>query len=179
MDACVLYLEPFLITAIYLSSIALSGIHCHITTVSKVPMKVGDSISIPCLYEQKYSDNVKYLCKGNVWILCKIVIATNQQPCSGRFCISDDTKQGIFTVTITNLTDEDKFFWCAVKILLPDVHQYFELSVTTDLTGIPSTTCQTSFLLTSTETHAAPAANVTVNGTGSGSPQDEHQRSVL
>ncbi|XP_051816272.1 uncharacterized protein LOC127537604 isoform X2 [Acanthochromis polyacanthus] len=121
------------ITANHLSAIALSGIHCEITTVNKVPVKAGDSISVPCLYEQKYEDHVKYLCKGNPWLFCQIVITTNQQPCSERFCISDDTIQRIFTVTINNVTDEDKVFWCAVERsgLLADVHQRFELSVTT------------------------------------------------
>uniref|UniRef100_A0A3Q1G8S4 Immunoglobulin V-set domain-containing protein n=1 Tax=Acanthochromis polyacanthus TaxID=80966 RepID=A0A3Q1G8S4_9TELE len=104
------------ITANHLSAIALSGIHCEITTVNKVPVKAGDSISVPCLYEQKYEDHVKYLCKGNPWLFCQIVITTNQQPCSERFCISDDTIQRIFTVTINNVTDEDKVFCVTIVI---------------------------------------------------------------
>uniref|UniRef100_A0A3B4ZWF7 Immunoglobulin domain-containing protein n=1 Tax=Stegastes partitus TaxID=144197 RepID=A0A3B4ZWF7_9TELE len=119
----------------YVSSFALSGIHCRITTVSDVPVKAGESVSIPCLYEAQYRDDVKYLCKGYRWAFCKTVIRTDQEPCSGRFCISDDKEQRIFTVTIKNITDEDSYFWCAVEISGPDVKKYFQLSLTT---GTPS-----------------------------------------
>uniref|UniRef100_A0A3B4ZWG7 Immunoglobulin V-set domain-containing protein n=1 Tax=Stegastes partitus TaxID=144197 RepID=A0A3B4ZWG7_9TELE len=142
------------ITVSYVSSFALSGIHCRITTVSDVPVKAGESVSIPCLYEAQYRDDVKYLCKGYRWAFCKTVIRTDQEPCSGRFCISDDKEQRIFTVTIKNITDEDSYFWCAVEISGPD----------TELT---------------LETHTAQPATSTRNGTGSGSPKDERKRSVL
>lgn len=52
---------------------------------------------------------------------------------SGRFSISDDTNQGIFTVTINKLTDEDtqSHYWCAVKIRRSlDVKKELQLSVT-------------------------------------------------
>ncbi|XP_008277772.1 polymeric immunoglobulin receptor-like [Stegastes partitus] len=125
-------------TSLYIPHLILAGlmgIHCRITTVSDVPVKAGESVSIPCLYEAQYRDDVKYLCKGYRWAFCKTVIRTDQEPCSGRFCISDDKEQRIFTVTIKNITDEDSYFWCAVEISGPDVKKYFQLSLTT---GTPS-----------------------------------------
>uniref|UniRef100_A0A8C4GW22 Immunoglobulin domain-containing protein n=2 Tax=Dicentrarchus labrax TaxID=13489 RepID=A0A8C4GW22_DICLA len=107
----------------------LRGIH-SITTVSKVSVKAGDSITIPCFYESKYINHVKFLCKGYTWTSCSYAVKTNQ-PSSGKFLISDDKSQRIFTVTINDLTDQDTDYWCAVEIDGgPDVREYFHLSVT-------------------------------------------------
>ncbi|XP_051232357.1 polymeric immunoglobulin receptor-like [Dicentrarchus labrax] len=107
----------------------LTGIH-NITTVSEVSVKAGDSITIPCLYESKYINHVKFLCKGYTWTSCSYAVKTNQ-PSSGKFLISDDKSQRIFTVTINDLTDEDTDYWCAVEIDEgSDVREYFHLSVT-------------------------------------------------
>ncbi|KAK9541474.1 hypothetical protein VZT92_001513 [Zoarces viviparus] len=109
----------------------LLGIHSQIVTVSEVSVKAGGSISIPCLYELTYKNDVKYLCKGRVFWTCSVI--TNE-----RFSISDDTNKGIFTVTINDLRDEDtsSYYWCAVKIIgMSDVKKRFQLSVTS---GMPS-----------------------------------------
>ncbi|XP_051232336.1 uncharacterized protein LOC127350101 isoform X2 [Dicentrarchus labrax] len=107
----------------------LTGIH-SITTVSEVSVKAGDSITIPCLYESKYINHVKFLCKGYYWTSCSYAVKTNK-PSSGKFLISDDKSQRIFTVTINDLTDQDTDYWCAVEIDgVPDVREYFHLSVT-------------------------------------------------
>ncbi|XP_031727969.1 polymeric immunoglobulin receptor-like isoform X3 [Anarrhichthys ocellatus] len=109
----------------------LMGIHSQIVTVSEVSVKAGGSISIPCLYELTYKNNVKYLCKGQFFLSCSVI--TNE-----RFSISDDTNKGIFTVTINDLRDEDtSSYYCAVKIIKKfDVKERFQLSVTTS--GMPS-----------------------------------------
>ncbi|XP_076599511.1 polymeric immunoglobulin receptor-like [Chaetodon auriga] len=107
----------------------LTGIH-SITTVSKVSVKSGKSISIPCLYDSQYTNYVKYLCKGDYFSSCSYAAKTNQIN-SGKFSISDDKNQRIFTVTINRLTDRDSgFYWCAVEINGTDVKEYFHLSVT-------------------------------------------------
>ncbi|XP_035519708.1 uncharacterized protein LOC118329589 [Morone saxatilis] len=82
----------------------LTGIH-SITTVSKVSVKAGGSISIPCLYEPKYTHHVKYLCKGYYWDYCSYAVKTNQQS-SGKFLISDDKSQRIFTAHSITYVDE-------------------------------------------------------------------------
>ncbi|XP_071385468.1 polymeric immunoglobulin receptor-like [Centroberyx affinis] len=111
----------------------LIGIH-SITTVSKVSVKAGGSISIPCLYDARYINHVKCLCHGNDWSSCTYVVKTNQPSLSGKFSISDDTKQRIFTVTINDLVVQDtSYYWCAVEIeILPDVKKKISLDVSAD-----------------------------------------------
>ncbi|KAL7384026.1 hypothetical protein ABVT39_022925 [Epinephelus coioides] len=110
------------------------GIHSQITTVSKVSVKAGDSISIPCLYEPEYKTHVKYLCKGYTWEFCQYKVKTNEPDDSGKFLISDDPNQTIFTVTINDLKVKDTaYYWCAVEIDKEnDVKKYFHLSFTKD-----------------------------------------------
>uniref|UniRef100_A0A3Q1H7W7 Immunoglobulin domain-containing protein n=1 Tax=Anabas testudineus TaxID=64144 RepID=A0A3Q1H7W7_ANATE len=93
----------------------LTGLH-SITTVSEVSVKAGRSISIPCLYDSKYTHHVKYLCKGYYWMTCSYTVKTDQPGSSQKFSISDDKDQRIFNVTINNLTDDDSYYWCAVEI---------------------------------------------------------------
>uniref|UniRef100_A0A667ZIU0 Immunoglobulin V-set domain-containing protein n=1 Tax=Myripristis murdjan TaxID=586833 RepID=A0A667ZIU0_9TELE len=87
-----------------------------ITTVNNVSVRAGGSISIPCLYDTRYKNHVKYLCKGSYWLWCSYEVKTNQPSTPGRFSISDDKKQRIFTVTINDLMAEDTDYWCAVEI---------------------------------------------------------------
>ncbi|XP_070697445.1 polymeric immunoglobulin receptor-like isoform X2 [Pempheris klunzingeri] len=114
----------------------LSGIH-SITTVSKLSVKKGNSISIPCLYDSTYINHVKYLCKGYSWSSCSYAVKTNQ-PSLGSFSISDDKKHRIFTVTINDVMDKDAdYYWCAVEINGgPDVKEYFHLSVAKGTPGL-------------------------------------------
>nr|XP_046257420.1 uncharacterized protein LOC124065760 isoform X2 [Scatophagus argus]XP_046257422.1 uncharacterized protein LOC124065760 isoform X2 [Scatophagus argus]XP_046257423.1 uncharacterized protein LOC124065760 isoform X2 [Scatophagus argus] len=108
-----------------------------ITTVSEVSVKAGYSVSIPCLYDSQYRDNVKYLCKGYYFNSCSYAIRTNQ-PNSRKFSISDDKTQRIFTVTIKDLTYQDSDYWCAVEINDgKDVRKYFHLSVTRGFPSLP------------------------------------------
>uniref|UniRef100_A0A3B4FFD7 Immunoglobulin domain-containing protein n=1 Tax=Pundamilia nyererei TaxID=303518 RepID=A0A3B4FFD7_9CICH len=95
-----------------------AGVH-SITTVSKVSVKTGKSISIPCLYESQYKYHVND------------VLKTNTADPSGKYSISDDKKQFFFTVTINNLTNENTDYWCMVEINNgPDYGEHFQLSVT-------------------------------------------------
>nr|XP_024660482.1 polymeric immunoglobulin receptor-like [Maylandia zebra] len=113
----------------------LTGVH-SITTVSKVSVKTGKSISIPCLYESKYRNHVKYFCEGAKWRSCNDVVKTNTADPSGKYSISDDKNQFFFTVTINNLTNENTDYWCVVEINNgPDYGEHFQLSVTS---GTPS-----------------------------------------
>uniref|UniRef100_A0A8P4G1N9 Immunoglobulin domain-containing protein n=1 Tax=Dicentrarchus labrax TaxID=13489 RepID=A0A8P4G1N9_DICLA len=98
-------------------------------------VKAGGSISIPCLYEPEYTHHVKYLCKGSNRGSRSCKVKTDQPDSSGKFSISDDKQQRIFTVTINNLMMDDTDYWCAVEINLnnSDV-KLFQLSVTGDVT---------------------------------------------
>ncbi|XP_034093876.1 uncharacterized protein LOC117560878 [Gymnodraco acuticeps] len=123
---------------VLLSLSTLAGIH-SITTVSQVSVRVGGSITIPCLYESQYINHVKYLCKGSTWNFCSDAIKTNQHN-TGKFSISDDKQRKIFTVTINHLTKEDTDYWCAVEINGGgDEGTYFKLSVTTKTPSLDKT----------------------------------------
>ncbi|XP_029031521.1 uncharacterized protein LOC114870697 [Betta splendens] len=105
-----------------------------ITTINRVSVKAGHSLTIPCNYDTKYTSNVKYLCKGYTWTSCSYEVKTNQAHHSGKFTISDDKKKRIFTVTINHLTISDTdYYWCAVEINnRVDDGVSFYVSVTTD-----------------------------------------------
>ncbi|XP_029305383.1 uncharacterized protein LOC115019857 isoform X3 [Cottoperca gobio] len=108
----------------------LAGSH-SITTVSKVSVKAGEEITIPCLYDSKYINNVKYLCKGYYRFSCSTEIRTDSQSISEKFSISDDKIQKIFTVTIKDVTNKDTDYWCAVEdIGRLDDKKYFQLPAT-------------------------------------------------
>ncbi|XP_030264513.1 polymeric immunoglobulin receptor-like isoform X2 [Sparus aurata] len=111
----------------------LVGIQCDITEVSKVSVKAGGSISIPCLYEPHYRDHEKYLCRGGVWLFCTIKVGTNRPQNSEKFSIADDKKQTVFTVTINDVTHKNNGnWWCAVDRGITDIRKKFQLSVTED-----------------------------------------------
>ncbi|XP_029690610.1 CMRF35-like molecule 1 [Takifugu rubripes] len=113
----------------------LTGVY-SITTVTKVSVKAGDSVSIPCLYHPKYTSHVKYLCQGYSFISCSCAVKTNQQS-SGRFLISDDREKKVFTVTIKDVREGDKDFWCIVEINGgKDDGTYFQMSVTRDVSSL-------------------------------------------
>uniref|UniRef100_A0A7N6BEE8 Ig-like domain-containing protein n=1 Tax=Anabas testudineus TaxID=64144 RepID=A0A7N6BEE8_ANATE len=97
---------------------------------SKVTVKKGDSITVPCLYDSKYINNVKYLCKGYSWSSCSYAVRTDQPHSSRKFSISDDKIKRIFTVTIKDARDKDTgYYWCAVEINDgSDIREYFHLS---------------------------------------------------
>ncbi|XP_071022575.1 polymeric immunoglobulin receptor-like isoform X2 [Oncorhynchus clarkii lewisi] len=87
-----------------------------VSTVSHVSVKQGGSITIPCLYNQKYRNNVKYGCRGYNWLGCSTVVRTDHPKTSGKTSISDDINQLVFTVTMTNLSLSDSdYYWCIVE----------------------------------------------------------------
>lgn len=113
-----------------MSAVVLSGIQCDITEVSKVSVKAGGSISIPCLYEQQYRDQEKYLCRVKDQS-CSMKVETNRPHNSGKFSIADDKNQTVFTVTINDVTQKNDGYWrCAVENEMTDIIQDFQLSVT-------------------------------------------------
>ncbi|XP_030604589.1 polymeric immunoglobulin receptor-like [Archocentrus centrarchus] len=113
----------------------LTGVH-SITTISKVSVTAGKSVSIPCLYDSRYMNYVKYLCEGYYWNYCSYVVKTNKPDGSGKYSISDDKNRKIFTVTINQLTNKNTDYWCVVEINGGSDHgESFQLSVSS---GTPS-----------------------------------------
>ncbi|XP_074519894.1 CMRF35-like molecule 7, partial [Halichoeres trimaculatus] len=93
----------------------LSGIQ-SVTTVSKVSVRAGGSISVPCLYEPTYTNHVKYLCEGYYWNSCSYKVKSRTTSSSGGFSISDNKQERIFTVTIAAKSAGTYYYWCNVEI---------------------------------------------------------------
>uniref|UniRef100_A0A8C6WQQ0 Immunoglobulin domain-containing protein n=1 Tax=Neogobius melanostomus TaxID=47308 RepID=A0A8C6WQQ0_9GOBI len=107
----------------------VSGIQ-SISTVGHVAVEVGDTVHIPCKYEDKYKNNVKYLCRGSTWSSCTDEIKTNQRN-SAKYSISDDKNLRIVTFTIKNLRfDDSNDYWCTIEKSGTDDGERFRVSVT-------------------------------------------------
>ncbi|XP_048051299.1 CMRF35-like molecule 7 [Megalobrama amblycephala] len=94
----------------------------------------GERVEIRCSYKPGYESNSKYFCKGE----CKYVPNKNIMVESGspakdeRFSLTDDKKNRVFTVNITDLRAEDEGqYWCAVKrtLLFTDIYSEILLKV--------------------------------------------------
>ncbi|XP_056625156.1 CMRF35-like molecule 8 [Triplophysa dalaica] len=75
----------------------------------------GDELSVQCHYDHDVINDNKFLCKGEDLSLCETsgVKVSKGKITNGRFSLSDDTSARGFTVTITNLTEEDSgIYWC-------------------------------------------------------------------
>ncbi|XP_055510915.1 CMRF35-like molecule 1 [Leucoraja erinacea] len=76
---------------------------------AKTPVRgvVGKNITIDCHYGAWYRSHTKYWCHGwSHW--CSVVVKTNgQHRRSGRWSITDNQTQGIFTVTVEGLLSSD------------------------------------------------------------------------
>uniref|UniRef100_A0A3B4DKP9 Ig-like domain-containing protein n=1 Tax=Pygocentrus nattereri TaxID=42514 RepID=A0A3B4DKP9_PYGNA len=87
---------------------------CSEYPLNRGAVKRGGSLTFPCFYDEKYKSNHKYWCKGQDWLLCKIVAYTNT---SGRTSVTDHPTQNMFTVELNSLQDSDSgYYWCAVEI---------------------------------------------------------------
>ncbi|NP_001293038.1 polymeric immunoglobulin receptor-like 4.2 precursor [Danio rerio] len=83
-------------------------------TLDRVPVIEGETITIPCLYDNKYKLNKKYWCNGNTWLGCSVVAYANH---TGKWTITDYPDHNMFTVTLNNSTSSDSgHYWCAVEI---------------------------------------------------------------
>uniref|UniRef100_A0A3B4CK54 Ig-like domain-containing protein n=1 Tax=Pygocentrus nattereri TaxID=42514 RepID=A0A3B4CK54_PYGNA len=98
--------------------------------VSVINSRVSESLTILCLYDEKYKSNRKYWCRGYLFSSCKIVASTNT---SGRTSVTDHPTQNMFTVELKSLQDSDSgHYWCAVEIGgrgTPDDKDYLYLTV--------------------------------------------------
>ncbi|XP_037387043.1 polymeric immunoglobulin receptor-like isoform X2 [Pygocentrus nattereri] len=100
-------------------------------TLKNLTVRRGGSLTIPCFYDEKYKSKHKYWCKGQDWLLCKIVAYTNT---SGRTSVTDHPTQNMFTVELKSLQDSDSgYYWCAVEITGgSDDKDYLYLTVSSD-----------------------------------------------
>ncbi|XP_067258974.1 CMRF35-like molecule 5 [Chanodichthys erythropterus] len=77
----------------------------------------GERVEIRCSYKSGYESNSKYFCKGKCSFVNKNIMVKSGFPAKDeRFSLTDDKKNRVFTVTITDLRTEDEGqYWCAVK----------------------------------------------------------------
>uniref|UniRef100_A0A3B1IXZ3 Immunoglobulin domain-containing protein n=1 Tax=Astyanax mexicanus TaxID=7994 RepID=A0A3B1IXZ3_ASTMX len=86
-----------------------------VKTLQYLPARKGGSLTVPCLYAEKYISNRKYWCKGGTWSSCRIVGYTNSS--NTGISVTDYPSQNMFTVDLNNLQDSDSgWYWCAVEI---------------------------------------------------------------
>ncbi|KAK1138223.1 polymeric immunoglobulin receptor-like [Acipenser oxyrinchus oxyrinchus] len=110
----------------------IQDIVCHIYTVlctthfdtgaaalfgpDQVNGLLRESVTIQCRYGKDYKDNVKYWCKGQFRISCTTLISTDAPQTNDRISISDNKTEGVFTVTMRQLREEDEgWYWCGIK----------------------------------------------------------------
>jgi len=83
----------------------------------------GGAVTFTCEYDEGYTANVKYFCKGQ-WLVCRDQIKTKEKDKwvhYGRFSLYDDTRSAVFNVTIRDLTEEDSgTYYCAADISLAE-----------------------------------------------------------
>ncbi|ROL54804.1 Polymeric immunoglobulin receptor [Anabarilius grahami] len=76
---------------------------------------VGGSVSISC---QFFRNHKRFFCRGdqpNISVRDGVCVSSNKRT-NDRFSLTDETSAGVFTVNITNLTEEDSGkYWCAVE----------------------------------------------------------------
>uniref|UniRef100_A0A8D0CIY1 Ig-like domain-containing protein n=1 Tax=Scleropages formosus TaxID=113540 RepID=A0A8D0CIY1_SCLFO len=96
--------------------IVLPGIH-SIKTFDHLSVQSGGSATIPCHYEEKYKNHIKYWCKGLLFAICSTVVRSDSSESEGDVSIADDPDQLVFSVTMRNLQRWDtNRYWCAVEI---------------------------------------------------------------
>uniref|UniRef100_A0A8D0DB74 Immunoglobulin domain-containing protein n=1 Tax=Sander lucioperca TaxID=283035 RepID=A0A8D0DB74_SANLU len=75
----------------------------------------GASVTVSCQYDLQFKEYTKYWCKGQLYELCSIVVATPKGQQSDRSSIADDKDAGVFTVTMTSLKESDQeMYWCVI-----------------------------------------------------------------
>ncbi|XP_051730946.1 polymeric immunoglobulin receptor-like isoform X28 [Ctenopharyngodon idella] len=95
----------------------------------------GGGVMITCGYDEGYTANKKYFCKGQ-WSTCTDQIKTkekNKWVQKGRFSLYDDTTSRVFTVTIRDLSEHDSgTYYCGTERVGSDPNTEVDLEVITD-----------------------------------------------
>lgn len=93
---------------------------CRVTTEAEFAVLEGRSLTIPCHYEPQYAGYVKYWCHGRMKEFCTTLARTDEPRTPGsenKVMIFDDPVQLVFTVTMTQLKEDDSgWYMCGVEI---------------------------------------------------------------
>ncbi|XP_067258899.1 B-cell receptor CD22-like [Chanodichthys erythropterus] len=109
--------------ALPLHLVFLLMIHAVVGAPDTVTGHRGERVEIRCSYEHGYESNVKYFCKGECSFGNRnFMVKSGSAAQDERFSLTDDKKNRVFTVTITDLRTEDEGqYWCGVEKRGPDV----------------------------------------------------------
>ncbi|XP_072567737.1 polymeric immunoglobulin receptor-like, partial [Paramormyrops kingsleyae] len=104
-----------------------------VSSVGRVSVQRGGSVTIPCSYEDSYKTHVKYWCRENYSSdPCTPIVRSDSPQKKDEVSIRNYPDQSVFTVTMNNVTAGDSgYYWCGVEISRgPDVGTWIQLSVT-------------------------------------------------
>uniref|UniRef100_A0AAY5E7A3 Immunoglobulin domain-containing protein n=1 Tax=Electrophorus electricus TaxID=8005 RepID=A0AAY5E7A3_ELEEL len=110
-------------------SLTLSLSLSFLVLASKIIEYEGDVVQIKCPYESKYKQSIKHFCKEDECITEQQKFQT--QAINGRLSLTDYASAGIFTVTISDLREEDSgIYWCVEKSYGSYIYTKVHLQVT-------------------------------------------------
>ncbi|KAK2869703.1 hypothetical protein Q8A67_024095 [Cirrhinus molitorella] len=117
-------------TLLLLFLLTLASGTSGIRTVKKISVQKQQTITIPCLYDQKYTSYTKYMGYGSFWMFSGFVSHS-------RLSIEDNQKEHFFTVTLreANVSDSGSY-WCAVTLSGNDDGTRLYLDVTEAEAGL-------------------------------------------
>ncbi|XP_076598071.1 CMRF35-like molecule 1 [Chaetodon auriga] len=112
----------------------------------------GGSVTVSCQYDNQFRERTKYWCKGKIYEFCSIVAKTpRSRPCD-KCSIVDDKRAGVFTVTMTSLTEKDEdMYWCVIARPGKNVYTGVTLRVSHPVTRSTTTTPTNSSPVTQDE----------------------------
>ncbi|KAK7945394.1 hypothetical protein WMY93_001122 [Mugilogobius chulae] len=110
---------------------------CAVTTEAEFSVLEGRSLTIPCHYEPQYAGYVKYWCHGRMREFCTSLARTDEPTAPDgseqKVMIYDDPVQLVFSVTMTQLKEEDSgWYMCGVEIgslWSADLHAFTDIKV--------------------------------------------------
>ncbi|AWP10340.1 putative CMRF35-like molecule 3 [Scophthalmus maximus] len=122
------FLDATLLCLVWLKEPTLAS--GQLTAPDVVVAAAGGSVTVACRYGYGYRRHTKYWCKGPVYETCAILVKTPRNRPSDRASIVDNSKAGVFTVTMTSLRDDDEdVYWCVVATFGINPHTRVKLLV--------------------------------------------------
>ncbi|XP_072297068.1 polymeric immunoglobulin receptor-like [Eucyclogobius newberryi] len=111
--------QHFILTFVFLQWIQVCL--CSVTMEREFSVLEGGSLKIPCHYEPQYAGYVKYWCRGRTKDFCTSLARTDEpetpDTSAQKVVIDDDPVQLVFSVTMTQLKEEDSgWYMCGVEI---------------------------------------------------------------
>ncbi|XP_073764375.1 polymeric immunoglobulin receptor-like isoform X2 [Danio rerio] len=111
----------------FIISTELMIIMKEVPVIHKASVRGSASISCKCI--RKHTQHQRFFCKGNQPNICVHagVLVSFNKPANSRFSLTDECSAGVFTVNISQLTEEDSGkYWCGEEssgsFLFTEVH---------------------------------------------------------